>query len=285
MPDPRNDRPRIDDYVVEPGTNTELFEGEVRECLPANPAHSMQQGAVAILLGAYRARGYLIDIDLLTRQSRMNNFASDVCIRQRGLDPKTGGRYLEELAFEIKATQRPGDLKKRARIMAECGVRRVFAIPVKGGDGGDDLVAGPLLEWQRERDDWVEHAADAKLVDRCFDRPLPVAALLTAVTDDESLQRAVLTSESPLMMERDQTLVQRGEKQGELSGVRRSILALLAHNGAIRGIDGERARAYVDACDDERVLLRWLTRAGHARDLEAVFGDSPADDQPLHEPS
>lgn len=282
MPDPRNDRPRIDDYVVEPGTNTELFEGEVRECLPADPAHSMQQGAVAILLGAYRARGYLIDIDLLTRQSHTNNFASDVCIRQRGLDPKTGVRHLEELAFEIKATQRPGDLKKRARIMADCGVRRVFAIPVKGGDGGDDLVAGPLLEWQRERDDWVEHAADAELVDRCFDRPLPVAALLTAVTDDESLQRAVLSSESPLMAERDETLVQRGE----LNGIRRSILALLAQGGAIRsGMDGERARAYVDACDDERVLLRWLTRAGRARDLDAVFGDSPAADQPLHEPS
>jgi hypothetical protein len=64
-----------------------------------------------------------------------HNFASDTCIRKDCIDPGTGARYLEELALGIKSTQTIGAPEQRARIMAERGVRRIFAISVRGDDG------------------------------------------------------------------------------------------------------------------------------------------------------
>ncbi len=34
-----------------------------------------------------------------------SDFATDVCVRKDGVDPETGGRYLEELSFEVAHTQ------------------------------------------------------------------------------------------------------------------------------------------------------------------------------------
>jgi hypothetical protein len=146
--------PRVSDYVVETETDFELFQGQIREVPHAGPLHGRQLGQVNAVLGAYVARGHGVALFLLTRQDADNNFASDISIRKNGTDPDTDDRYLEELAFEIKSTLVPEELEQRARIMARCGVRRIFAIPVTGHPAGIDRVAGPLAEWIPAEDHW-----------------------------------------------------------------------------------------------------------------------------------
>ncbi|WP_428267403.1 hypothetical protein [Haliangium sp.] len=253
----------MSDYKVEPETNKEYFQGEVRECLPANPTHSSQHSRVVKVLGAYAKPEYTVDIDLLTRQDKNNNFASDVCLRWRGIDPATEDRYLEEVAVEIKATQRAGDLKERARLMAQRGVRRVFAIPVKGDKAGDNLVAGPLLEWQPELDDWKTWGEDELLEDRCLTRPLRIKALLDAVVAEEAIATAVLASNLPIVVKHNEEMENRG--------MRKSLVLMLSTRGF--EVD-ENARERIETCSDERILVRWIERAVSAGSVDEIFDDA-----------
>ncbi len=259
----RNNYPPVSDYKVEPETNKEYFQGEVRECLPANPTHSSQHSRVVKVLGAYAKPEYTVDIDLLTRQDKNNNFASDVCLRWRGIDPATEDRYLEEVAVEIKATQRAGDLKERARLMAQRGVRRVFAIPVKGDKAGDNLVAGPLLEWQPELDDWKTWGEDELLEDRCLTRPLRIKALLDAVVAEEAIATAVLASNLPIVVKHNEEMENRG--------MRKSLVLMLSTRGF--EVD-ENARERIETCSDERILVRWIERAVSAGSVDEIFDDA-----------
>ncbi|WP_428268199.1 hypothetical protein [Haliangium sp.] len=265
----------MSDTVVEPETNQEYFRGEVRECLPAKATHSMQHSNVVGVLWAYAKPEYTVDIDLLTRLDEDNNFASDACLRRRDIDPATDDRYLEEVAFEIKATQRPGDLRTRARLMAQRGVRRVFAIAVKGDKAGGNLVAGPLLEWQPERDDWKTWGEDERLEDPCLSRPLPVGALLDAVQAEKAIVNAVIVSDHPDMVKHDEEVLQQGidlgTRKGEDIGMRKALLRLMHARGLTAG---ETARARIDACTDADVLNRWIDRAATANELADIFDDA-----------
>jgi len=44
--------------------------------------------------------------DLLTRAGPGSDFATGTCIRRSGIDPRTGSRYLEEVAFESSTSSR-----------------------------------------------------------------------------------------------------------------------------------------------------------------------------------
>ncbi|WP_428262020.1 Uma2 family endonuclease [Haliangium sp.] len=270
MQETHNDFPPVSDHVVEPETNQEYFQGEVRECLPAKPIHSSQHSRVVDVLRVYAKPGYAVDIDLLTRQDKNNNFASDVCLRRRGFDPQTDDRYLEELAVEIKATQRPGDLKVRARLMARRGVRRVFAIPVKGDDAGYHLVAGPLLEWQPEQDDWISWGDAELLDDHCLSRPLRVKALLDPVAAKEAVVNAVIASNHPAMVKHDEELVQQGIGLGVSQGLRSALRRLMEARGLSPDDD---IKARVELCTDEEELIRWIKCAAIANDLADIFDD------------
>ncbi|WP_428263535.1 hypothetical protein [Haliangium sp.] len=259
----RNRFPPVSESVVEPETNHEYFRGEVRECLPAKATHSSQHSNVVGVLRAYAKPEYTVDIDLLTRQDKKNNFASDVCLRRRGFDPATDDRYLEEVAVEIKATQRPGELTVRARLMARRGVRRVFAIPVKGDDAGYELVAGPLLEWQPERDDWKVWGEDELLEDPCLSRPLLVSALLDAVQAEKAIVNAMIASNHPDMVKHEQLVEHRG--------MRKLLMRVIAARELRLDED---AMARIGACADEDVLGRWAERAATAQALADIFDDA-----------
>ena len=69
--------------------------------------------------------------DLLTRLSEGSHFATDTCVRRAGIDPRTGVRHLEELAFEVVHEQSTKDITERAEELSARGVRRVVAIFVK----------------------------------------------------------------------------------------------------------------------------------------------------------
>ena len=254
--------PRVSDYAVEPESGQEMLDGEVREALPAGPKHAHQHHRVDYVIGAFVAPDYGADTDLLTRQAIPHNFASDTSIRKMGIDPETGDRYLEELAFEVKSTQSGGDLEKRARIMAARGVRRIFAIPVRGDAAGNEIIAGPVMEWMAAEERWRTYGEDEVIEDPCLFRPLPVRALLDAVEADNAVAQALLAKENPVLVHHTETV--RNEQT-------RKILHMLLRDRGI--VIDDAAHARIAACGDLDILERWVARAAHVTSASDLFDD------------
>jgi hypothetical protein len=266
--------PRVSDYTVEPESGKEMLDGEVREASPAGPKHSRQHHQVECVIGAYLAPGYGADIDLLTRQAHPHNFASDTSIRRNGIDPETGDRRLEELAFEIKSTQSTEDLEERARIMAARGVRRIFAIPVRGDDAGSEIIAGPVAEWMSAEARWRTYRDDEVITDPCLFEPLPVRALLDAVEADKAVVSAYLHKGHPVLLEYGDTRYRAGEEKGEARGEVKAAREYISRFMQSRGVAMDTdAHARIAACSDLAVLERWLMRAPYATSASELFDD------------
>jgi hypothetical protein len=262
--------PRVSDYAVEPESGHELFDGDVREALPAGPKHGDQHNQVDYVLRAHIAPGYGASTDLLTRQAVPHNFASDTSIRKKGTDLETGDRYLEELAFEIKSTQSTEDLEQRARIMAARGVRRIFAIPVRGDAAGSEIIAGPLAEWMPAEERWRTYRDDEVIADPCLFQPVPVRALLDAVEADDAVAQALLGKGNRVIVKYGEERFKEGLKEGEERGIRESI-RLIMHT---RGLAMDTAaHARIDTCSDLEILQRWLARAALVASARELFGD------------
>lgn len=256
--------PRVSDYAVEPESGQEMFNGEVREASPAGPKHSRQHAQVDFVLGAYVTSGYGTDTDLLTRQASQHNFASDTSIRKNGIDPATGDRYLEELAFEIKSTQSTENLEQRVRIMAARGVRRIFAIPVRGDAAGSEIIAGPVAEWMHTEDRWRLYRDDERIADPCLCEPLPVRALLDAVEADDAVAQALLHKGNRVLVRYGDTRAADGRKDAA-----REHIHLILHERGI-GIDTA-THARIAACSDLTVLQRWVVRAALVASAPELF--------------
>jgi hypothetical protein len=258
--------PRVSDYAVEPESGHEMFDGEVREALPAGPKHSRQHHQVEYVIGAYIAPGYGADTDLLTRQAVPHNFASDTSIRKNGVDPETGDRYLEELAFEIKSTQSTENLEQRARIMAARGVRRIFAIPVRGDAAGSEIIAGPVAEWMPAEEHWRTYGDDEVITDPCLFEPLSVRALLDAVEADDAVARALLHKGNPFLVRH----TEEAQEEAREEQTRNILHMLLRDRGIV--IDAD-ACARIAACSDLALLERWAVRAARVASTSELFGD------------
>src|SRR5689334_2585520 len=103
--------PDIDERLVMPGSRYEIIEGEVFYVSPADEPHGTCHTKLAALLEAYVAKGFACAVDMLTRASATSDFAPDASVYPKGRHPKTGGRQLDELSFEIVAA---GRLSKQA---------------------------------------------------------------------------------------------------------------------------------------------------------------------------
>jgi hypothetical protein len=262
--------PRVSDYTVEPESGKEMLDGEVREASPAGPKHSRQHNQVDFVLRAYTAPEYGPDTDLLTRQAVPHNFASDTSIRRNGIDPETGDRYLEELAFEIKSTQSAEDLEQRARIMAARGVRRIFAIPVRGDAAGSEIIAGPVAEWMPAEERWRTYRDDEVIADPCLFEPVPVRALLDAVEADDAVAQALLAKGNRVLVAYGDTRYRAGEEKGEAKAAREHIQLIMQSRGVAMDAD---ARARIAACTDLAVLERWIVRALRVASASDLFHD------------
>ena len=194
------DYPAVDDRAVRPETGTEMIRGEVRRVLPAESPHADQQCDLAFVLRSGVAPGYVASTELLTRVDGDSDFATDACVRKAGRDPATGSRYLEELAFEVKHTQRTADLTERARKLVRRGVRRVFVIPVQEGRGGQ-LRAGPVQEWLAGEDRWRALDPAAEIADRCLVQPVKVQALLDVTEANDQVARVLLAQNNRVLVE------------------------------------------------------------------------------------
>jgi hypothetical protein len=78
--------------------------------------------------------------------------------------PLTGGRQLEELAFEVTSEQTIKVPTIKARELARRGVRRVFCVLVK---------QRRVLERSREIDGWRAMLETEVIENRCLVRPVP----------------------------------------------------------------------------------------------------------------
>lgn len=235
--------------MVEPEGREEIIEGERIYAAPADAPYATQHFDLGYVLGAHVSPGYLGAVDMLTRTAEDSDYAPDASIYSKELDPVTGGRRLEELAFEVTDEQRMAVPTKKARGIMARGVTSVFCILVQ---------ERRVLEWSKETDDWSTLPADGVITDRCLLRPLPVAAILDAVQADEAVARALLERGTAVL---DEALAQRearGKTEGRAEGRAEDILAVLA----ARGIPvSEELRSRVLSTTDLDILDRWIRKA------------------------
>ncbi len=175
--------PLVDDHLVEPEiTRDEMVRGQRIYAAPAKEPHAERHFELDYVIRSLVADGYVGASDLLTRVGPDSDFATDTSVRRAGLDPATGRRYLEELAFEVVSTQSLREITIRAEDLTKRGVRRLIAIFVKDGS---------VREWSRERNGWVPLPLDCMLEDPVLVRPVPVRALLDAAAADDAVVDAL----------------------------------------------------------------------------------------------
>ncbi|HEU4537582.1 MAG TPA: Uma2 family endonuclease [Polyangiaceae bacterium] len=271
--------PAIDDRLAPPETRVEFLHGVELFAAPADAPHATTHARLAYVLEAHVAPGYQAAVDLLMRTGAASDFAPDASIYPEGNDPKTGGRRLDELAFEVADKQALSVPTKKARELVRRGVRRVFCL----------LVAKQsVLEWSRETDGWRPVGESERLEDRCLVRPLPVRALLDAAASDEAVVGALRARQVPAMVEALADERRQGETKGraegkaegmaegevkgiakgEAKGKAEAVLEVLE----ARGLSVTAAqRAKVLGCTDLARLAGWLRQAATAEATAALF--------------
>ncbi len=198
--------PRVDDQLVRPETREELVRGRAVVAMPAKPPHAERHFELDYLTRGALAPGYVGATDLLTRAGPSSDFATDTCIRREGIDPATGARYLEELAFEIVNEQSLRDITERAEDLSARGVRRIIAIFVKKGE---------VREWSAEQNDWVVLDPSSTLEDRTLVQPIPIRALLDRAEADAAVVRALHAKKNPEIV----AIEAKATREGVLEGI------------------------------------------------------------------
>jgi len=250
--------PRVDDHLVVPEvTRDEIIDGRAVVASPAKPAHARQQTRLDYVVEAHVAPGYIAAADLLTRQGKKSDFASDTCIYKDGIDPETETRFLEEIAFEIAAEQGERNVREKAQEMHRRGVRRIFAIFVKGNKR--------VCEWVPETRSWRTLDSGARIEDPCLVTPLSVGALLDAAAAANSVVKALDAKDNPEILKLKAT----AKSEGEAKGKAEAVLKVLQK----RGIPvSEVQRQQIVGCHDLNRLDQWLDRAIAASSINEVMG-------------
>jgi len=212
----------VDDRLAPPETRVEYLDGVEIFAAPADEPHATQHSDLTYVLHAHTANGYKSSVDMLTRTGKASDFAPDASIFPVERDKRTGGRKLEELAFEVTDQQAISVPTRKARLLVARGVRRVFCLLVKRRQ---------VMEWSREMDDWKPLANDAVIEDRCLLRPLRVEALLDAAEADAAVAQALLDRHVPVLeralAEREAKGKAEGKAEGNVEARRAVLLQLL----------------------------------------------------------
>lgn len=184
--------PRVDDHLVTPETREEMVRGRKVVALPANPPHGERHCELNYVIRGLVAEGYVSATCLLTRLGPRSNFATDTCIRREGKDPRTGTRWLEELAFVVVSEQSIRDITERAEDLTARGVRRLVAIFVEKNE---------VREWSPERAEWTVLDLDATFTDPTLRHPIKVRALLDTTEAENAVARALVAKNNPVIAE------------------------------------------------------------------------------------
>ncbi|MBA3454179.1 MAG: Uma2 family endonuclease [Deltaproteobacteria bacterium] len=240
--------PAVDERLIAPEIGYEIDDGRLVHVAPSDEDHAVNQCAIGALLRAHRSVGREVAVDMLTRTTERDDSAPDASVYPSARDPETGGRQLEELAFEVLATERLGHAGTKAAKLTARGVRRVFAV---------DVRKQRAFEWSRELGTWEMLAMAVHIHDAALAVPLPVAALVDAVAADDATVRAYRTKRHP------EFLAERMEERGDV--LRRQLVLKFGP------IDAEHD-ALLQAATPER-LHRYLERVLTATNLAAVFAE------------
>ncbi len=263
--------PAVDERLVAPESHAEIVDGVLYRTMGSNQPHGTRHFTATGLFFGVLAEGYEGAVDMLTRADDDTDAAPDISVFPSGEDEETGGRKLEEIAFEVLDTERMSHATKKVEKLAARGVRRLFAIRV---------AERKVYQWDHAHGDWTEFADGDHITDRCFRVPLPVAAFVDRVLADDTVAEALLAAKNRVLTralkdERDagQRAGQRagrdeGLREGALRSARTMLLALLETRGPLT----EAHRRRVMACDDEGALTAWFTRALAGESAEALLG-------------
>lgn len=253
--DPIADRalPDISDRLVEPDTPYEIEDGELVYVSPADPPHAERHLQLCALIEAHTGPGFEAGCDLLTRTSKVDDFAPDVSVYPDAPDPRSGRRRLEQLAFEVVSTQELRDAGHKAAKLMRRGVRRVFAI---------DVERSRALEWSAARRAWSVLDPAGQIVDAALAVALPVEALIHSAKADDAVARALVAKHNPVLEQLQADRLAEGRAEGRAEGLAQgraeAVVALLA----VRGVALDRAqRERILGESDPARLGRWIARA------------------------
>jgi Uma2 family endonuclease len=182
--------PPVDERLVVPDTGYEIDDGKLVPVPPAQEPHANRNAKLAALLEAHVADDFDVAVDMLTRISATSDRAPDASVYPLARDPRTGGRQLEHLAFEIVSTESLAHAAGKARGLAGRGVRRVFAI---------DVERARVFEWAPALDTWSILDTSAAIADPALAVPLPVRALLRTAKADDEVAAALLAKRNPVL--------------------------------------------------------------------------------------
>jgi len=208
---------RVDEHIVVPEVSRiELIDGREVIDVGALPPHADAQALTGFLLAAHVLHEYVVATELLTRSAVDSDFATDVCIRKRGVDPETGSRYLEELSFEIVNEQSMTDVTGKARNLDRRGVRRIFAIFVKTGE---------IREWSKTSGEFVRLDMQGMFDDPVFVRPIAVKALIDSTLGEaeNEVAKALIVKKNPEIVKLQHEAELHGHKQGVDEGRKKGL--------------------------------------------------------------
>lgn len=270
----RRRAPRIDEHVIRPEVDRkEMIDGEIRQTSPADLPHAMLNGDLDYLLRAHVAPNYRVATDLLTRHDEDNDFASDSAVVREGIDPATGSRYCEELAFEVVSQQTLASITRKAPTMIRRGVHRVFAVMLK---------KRRVAEWQPEaaepeKGKWVQLPADAEIVHPSLSAPMPVAAILDAASADDTVARALAAKGNPVIQQIRAQGSAEGKAEGKTEGIAEGMAEAIAKVLEGRGLElSPSTRERILGTRDLATLETWLPKAGTVSSPEDLF-DTPSE--------
>jgi hypothetical protein len=257
--------PAVDDRLVAPGTRYEIHDGVLVHVAPADPPHATRHSKISALVEAHAGAAFEVASDMLTRTSRTSDIAPDVSVFPLGPDPVTGGRQLEQLAFEVASTESLGHAGHKAAKLVSRGVRRVFAI---------DVERGRALEWSAALARWSALDPGAQIEDPALAAPLPIEALVSAAKSDDAVARALLIKRNPVLeqvrMQDRAEGVAEGVAEGLVRGRADALLVMLDARGiALHGAD----RARILGQRDPDILARWIGRAATATSAADLFDE------------
>jgi Uma2 family endonuclease len=244
------DLPAVDDRLVMPECGYEIVGGKVFPVSPAHEPHAEIHATLAALLRAHVVAGYSVAVDMLTRPGPREDFAPDASVYPTARDPTTGGRQLEELAFEVVSTESLSHAGTKAASLVARGVRRVLAI---------DVDHERTLEWSRQTEAWQILAVDQAIADPLFVIPLPLGDLQEAAAD-AAVARALLAKRNDVLMAE----LAAAAAAGAACARAEAVLTVLAARG-IRVEARERARILSEREGD--VLAVWLQRVATCNDV------------------
>jgi hypothetical protein len=198
--------PRLEDRLVpDEDSPYEMIRGEKVMALPAKAEHADAQLRAAVGVDLFLRDDYVAAVEMLTRVGVGSDFATDVSVRKRGLDPATGERYLEELSFEIVNEQSLKGIETKAQDLVCRGVRRVLAIFVKKGQ---------ISEWSRTQQCFVAMDKDGTFDDPVLVRPMVVRALADRALAQAELIRTLEMQKHPEIQRIHKKGLDEGHKKG-----------------------------------------------------------------------